>query len=79
MVSRKCVLYLTDDCSLCDEALNMLFGMDSLSGVVLTTVDVATDERLFAKFGHRIPVLESRERYLDWPFSAHDAINLIGV
>lgn len=70
-------MYITDDCTLCDEALSMLLESNALRGVVLTTVDVATDDDLFESFGERIPVLEYRGKSLAWPFSAEEATELL--
>ena len=77
MPRRECVLYITDDCTLCDEALRMLLESNALRGVVLTTVDVATDDDLFESFGERIPVLEYLGKSLAWPFSTEEATELL--
>lgn len=62
---------------LCDEALSMLLESNALRGVVLTTVDVATDDDLFESFGERIPVLEYLGKSLAWPFSTEEATELL--
>ena len=77
MSRRECVLYITDDCALCDEALSMLLESNALRGIVLTTVDVATNDDLFEAFGERIPVLEYLGMSLTWPFSVEEAIELL--
>ena len=79
MPKRECVLYITDDCSLCDEALSMLLKSNALRGVVLTTVDVAMDDELFESFGDRIPVLEYLGKKLTWPFDSEEATKLLNT
>ena len=71
------VLYSTDHCTLCDQALELLFSMPELAGQAVRVVDVATDDDLLQRYGERLPVLEvsaapgeSDSRVLDWPFDA---------
>ena len=77
MPRRECVLFITDDCALCDEALGMLLASNALRGVVVTTIDVATNDELFESFGEHIPVLEYQGNSLMWPFSAEEAEALV--
>lgn len=77
MPKRECVLYITEDCALCDEALNMLLASGALRGVMLTTVDVAAADDLFEQFGESIPVLEYLGSTLAWPFSVAEATKLL--
>ncbi|MCY4129930.1 MAG: glutaredoxin family protein [Gammaproteobacteria bacterium] len=77
MPRRECFLYMTDDCALCDEALTMLLESNALRGVVLTSVDVATNDDLFESFGESIPVLAYLGKSLTWPFSVEEAIELL--
>lgn len=76
MPRRECVLYITDDCVLCDEALDMLLKANVLRGIVLTTIDVAEDDALFNSYGEHIPVLEYLGETLNWPFSVEEAVAL---
>lgn len=69
------ILYSTDHCSLCDEALELIFSMPELAGHSVRVVDVALDEELLECFGERLPVLEIQAgdaavRILDWPFDS---------
>ena len=69
------ILYSTDHCSLCDEALELIFSMPDLAGHSVRVVDVALDDQLLDNFGERLPVLEIQsgdavERRLDWPFDS---------
>ena len=73
----KVRLYLTDACSLCDIALDLLFAMPELTGYLLETVDIASDDALFEQFGELIPVVEIADQQLAWPFTENDISNLI--
>jgi len=54
---KDLVLYSTEHCSLCDEALDLLFSMPELAGRSVRVVDVSDSDRLMALYGSRIPVL----------------------
>ena len=75
------VLYSTDHCTLCDQALELLFSMPELAGQPLRVVDVATDDALLDRFGERLPVLElyGADVRLDWPFDAQAVLGLLKV
>ena len=45
------VLYSTDHCTLCDQALELLFSMPELAGQAVRVVDVATDDALLSRYG----------------------------
>ena len=55
----------------------MLLESNALRGVVLSTVDVASNDQLFESFGELIPVLEYLGKSLIWPFSAEEASALL--
>lgn len=62
------VLYQRDDCHLCDLALAVLAeaGMPAFESVFIDD-----DERLEARYGHRVPMLQCGNGVeLDWPFEA---------
>ncbi len=71
------VLYSTDHCALCDEALELLLNMPELVGHQLMVADISTDDVLLARFGERIPVLVCDHRQLDAPFDADDVRQFI--
>ena len=73
----KILVYVTDACSLCEEALDMIFDMSELTGHVLETVDIATDPSLMEQFGESIPILEIADQSLAWPFTEEDIRNLV--
>ena len=50
-------LLSTQHCSLCDQALDLLFAMPELAGLRLSVVDISLDEQLIARYGAQIPVL----------------------
>ena len=63
------ILYLREDCHLCELAL-VLLQRERL-GDRLGRVDIDSDPLLGIEFGLRIPVLVRADgRQLDWPFDA---------
>lgn len=54
---RDLVLYSTEHCSLCDEALDLLLSMPELAGWSVRVVDVSANDDLLARYGNRIPIL----------------------
>ena len=48
-------LYSTSHCSLCEQALNLLFSTPGLAGVQLQVVDVADDDALLERYGEKSP------------------------
>ena len=75
------ILYSTDHCTLCDQALELLFSMPELAGLTLRVVDVATEEALLERMGERLPVLETPAtgQHLDWPFDAAEVMTLLSL
>ena len=71
------ILFSTDHCALCDEALGLLLSMPELAGISLRVVDVADDDELISTYGQRLPVLSFAGRELDWPFAATDVLRWI--
>ena len=63
-------LLLTEHCTLCEQALDVLLGHRELAGVRLQTVDVAGDDNLLEAYGEHIPVLRCGDATLFWPFDA---------
>ncbi len=74
MGSTPVTLMSTDHCTLCEEALALLFEIPELAGRRLAVVDVAEDPALVERYGERLPVLRIGERELDWPFDRQDAV-----
>lgn len=66
----RLILYSTTACTLCDQALDLLFTTPGIAGLQLDVIDVATDETLMETYGERIPVLRLGEAELAAPFDA---------
>ena len=64
-------LYGTSACHLCELAQEMLQQLAQVApGFVYSAVDISDSEKLFQRYGLRIPVLtDQRGRELDWPFT----------
>lgn len=61
------ILYHTDGCHLCDQAMALLTQCQ----IDYQLVDIVFDQSLVALFGTRIPVLENdKGQHLEWPFDA---------
>lgn len=60
-----CVLYHTQGCHLCEQAMALLKQCQ----INYQLVDIVFDSQLVTLYGARIPVLENEQgQYLDWPF-----------
>ncbi|MEJ6077989.1 glutaredoxin family protein [Vibrio sp. 1-Bac 57] len=60
------VLYHTDGCHLCEQAMALLVQCQ----VDYVLVDIISEQHLVDSFGIRIPVLENAKgQHLDWPFT----------
>lgn len=68
-------LLTTDHCTLCDAALDLLLQIPQCAGCALRTVDVTTDDALFARYAADVPVLRAQGAELAWPFSADDVVS----
>lgn len=71
-------LLVTEHCSLCDQALDLLMANPMVAGWQLSTVDVIYDEELLREFGQDIPVLKCGDAILSWPFDADDLSAWLG-
>ena len=74
------VLYTTEYCQLCEEALTLIYR--SLSGweYELKSVDISESDELMARYALRIPVLAAGQHSgaeLDWPFDAEQLIAFV--
>jgi len=68
-MSPQFILYLRDDCHLCDLALEVLAAVHAPE---FDSVFIDGDEALEARYGARVPVLREAGggTELDWPFDA---------
>lgn len=62
---------------MCDEALNMVFESNQLSGHILNVVDIMCEAELFNRLAEKIPVARVGDHELDWPFTAQQIADLI--
>ena len=56
---RKLILYSTDGCQLCDDALDLLLELDAARGFALEVIDIALVDELVERYGEDIPVIEA--------------------
>lgn len=78
---KKFILYTTDGCHLCEQAIGMFYyakqqGLLSDS-VELLMQDIISDEQLVAEYGERIPVIRSMDtgQELGWPFELESMVS----
>lgn len=73
------VLYSTEACHLCDEAVKVLVETHQTLMFEVYVEDIAESEALVEKYGTRIPVLfdEQTNKELDWPFTSGEAQEFI--
>ncbi len=69
-------LYSTSACHLCELAAGLLEQV----GEDFCEVDISESDALFARYGLTIPVLRTEDgRELNWPFTAEDLREFLGV
>ena len=72
----KLTLFSTQDCHLCNQAVNML--KQTTEKFDLEYVDIAVSELLVEQYGIRIPVIKNESgQELGWPFSQKILENFI--
>lgn len=76
---RSVILYHTAGCHLCELAEAMLKPLAISRDIAVTSVDIADDEALFARFGVSIPVLSrgTEQPPLTWPFDEKAISNFL--
>ena len=72
-------LYTTASCTLCEQALALVLGIEELAGSAVDCVDVIEDAELLARYGDRIPVLRhlGTQQEVCWPFTRADVLRLV--
>ena len=79
--SSDLVLFSTDHCTLCEEALELLLSMPELAGRSVRVVDVVSDDRLMEAYGATLPVLQllcvGGEEVVHWPFDRATVVALL--
>lgn len=68
---RNLTFYTTPGCHLCEIAAQLIVQLRSVREISLVEIDIATDERLVARYGMRIPVVSRDDtlQELGWPFT----------
>lgn len=72
MKDSSIVLFSTEYCTLCNEALELIFSMPELQGRSLDVIDIVGDDDLVTQYGERLPVLRVGALELNWPFGRVD-------
>ncbi len=70
-------LLMTDACSLCEQAMDLLLSMPEVAGHRLVTRDIVGDDALFEEFAEKIPVLRIGGEVSCWPFGAREVASMI--
>jgi len=73
------ILYGTDFCQLCDEALELVERTFENRDYQLTIIDISESDELMAKYAYNIPVLKRLDcdrAELNWPFVEVDILAL---
>ena len=80
MNQTRLILYSTDHCTLCDQALDMLLSMPELGGLSVRVVDIAAEDELYTRLAERIPVLGDADSgaELGWPFDPTSVLAWLG-
>ena len=73
------VLYSTEACHLCDEAVKILVEAHQTLMFEVYVEDIAESEELVERYGLKIPVLfdEQTGKELNWPFTSSEVQEFI--
>lgn len=76
----RLLLYTTNGCHLCDEALKLLEQLADRREFTLESVDIANHPALVERYGIRIPVVKNQKsnKEIGWPFDIEALEILIG-
>ena len=75
-------LYSTSHCHLCETAIALILQLakaHKFKMIELKIVEIADNEKLLARYGLTIPVLQRQDTFaeLNWPFSEADVVEFI--
>ena len=56
-MAKNFVMFSTQHCTLCEQAMELLLSLPDLRGASLRVVDVADQDALFARYAEHVPVL----------------------
>ncbi len=73
---NELIFLTTQDCTLCDQALDLVLRHPLLAGMQLRVIDVMSDDELLTRYGQDIPLMTVRVggqlvdgcKCLCWPF-----------
>ncbi len=66
MAEKPLIVYFTDGCHLCDDAISLL----QQTNTPYLKVDIIHDQKLVDLYGHSIPVVQNDAgNILKWPFN----------
>ena len=73
------VLFSTDCCHLCDQAIALIEPIATDLNVLIEVIDIAESEGLLEKYGLSIPVLANVDANieLNWPFNSADVKKIL--
>lgn len=76
---RHFVLYSTEHCHLCEQAVQLLINLQHEYAIQWKTTEISDDDNLVDLYGIRIPVIKcmKTEAELNWPFTQADIVKLI--
>ena len=75
----RLILYTTDHCTLCEQALDLLLAMPEVAGHTLLVMDIANDDVLLNRYADRIPVLVCGQHELSAPIDHEQVRQLLEV
>ncbi|WP_028863908.1 glutaredoxin family protein [Psychromonas aquimarina] len=76
MADKNLLLYFTDGCHLCDDAVRLL----QQTNTPYSKVDIIHDQRLVDLYGYSIPVIEDKNgNTINWPFSLQELNDFIHI
>ena len=73
------ILYATDYCQLCDQALTLVEQALQGRAYQLQIIDISESDELMAQYAYSIPVLRRLDGAvgeLSWPFTSADVLQL---
>ena len=66
MTDKNLLLYFTDGCHLCDDAVRLL----QQTTTPYSKIDIIHDQKLVDLYGYSIPVVQDKNgKTLNWPFN----------
>ena len=78
----QAIMYSTDHCTLCEQALDMLLSMPELAGAQLEVVDIAGNTALEERYAACLPTLllvdGDTRLALEWPFNTQRVRDSLG-